>query len=479
MGADQGGIWISALSAVIFRQGEHDLAFFAQGLAAIGKVLTRADKGDEMVGMDSVNWLHPREELVATMDRIYRYHMTTTSGGNLSILDPDGSMWITPSRVDKGSLRPADVVRVHADGKREGLHPPSSEFPFHREIYRRRPDIKAIVHAHPGALVAFSIVRRLPETRVQTHAHNLCGKIAYAAYACPGSQELGDKIAESFAGGADCVMLENHGVVIGGRDLAEAFQRFETLEFVAQTVIRASALGELRTLEAGSLLAGQAVPDFAELPAAIASNREKELRAEVCAFTQRAYRQRLMISTAGSISARLNEKEFVITPRRRDRLDLKASSLVRATLNAAEAGKRASRTSRLHGLIYAANPEVGVVINAQPMCASAFCMTDAEFSSRTIPESYLVLGDAPKVPFACVVNDAEALAARMSLKKCPVLLIENEGALIVGRTLLEAFDRLEVLEATAEALQLSRPLGPLVPMPDSALEELRKAFGLE
>jgi L-fuculose-phosphate aldolase len=119
------------------------------------------------------------------------------------------------------------------------------------------------------------------------------------------------------------------------------------------------------------------------------------------------------------------------------------------------------------------------VINAQPMCASAFCMTDAAFSSRTIPESYLGLGDAPKVPFADVVNDAEALAARMSLKTCPVLLIENEGALIVGRTLLEAFDRLEVLEATAEALQLSGPLGPLVPMPDSALAELRKAFGME
>ncbi|HTJ79189.1 MAG TPA: class II aldolase/adducin family protein [Rariglobus sp.] len=428
--------------------------------------------------MDSTCWLHPRDELVATMDRIYRYHMTTTSGGNLSILDPDGSIWITPSRVDKGSLRPTDVVRVAADGTKDGLHPPSSEFPFHREIYRRRPDIKAIVHAHPGALVAFSIVRRLPETRVQTHAHSLCGKIAYAAYACPGSQELGDKIAQAFSEGADCVMLENHGVVIGGRDLAEAFQRFETLEFVAQTVIRASALGELKTLAPDSL-AGQAVPDFAELAAAVPTNREKELRTQVCEFAHRAYRQRLMISTAGSISARLDEKEFVITPRRRDRLDLKPVSLVRATLGAAEAGKRASRTSRLHGLIYAANPEVGVIINAQPMCASAFCMTAAEFSSRTIPESYLVLGDAPKVPFACVVKDAEALAARMSLKKCPVLLIENEGALIVGRTLLEAFDRLEVLEATAEALQLSRPLGPLVPMPAEALSELRKAFGLE
>lgn len=428
--------------------------------------------------MDNTVWLHPREELVATMDRIYRYHMTTTSGGNLSILDPDGSMWITPSRVDKGSLRPSDVVRVHADGTRDGLHPPSSEFPFHREIYRRRPDIKAIVHAHPGALVAFSIVRRLPDTCVQTHAHHLCGKVAYAAYACPGSQELGDKIAQTFAEGADCVMLENHGVVIGGRDLAEAFQRFETLEFVAQTVIRASALGKLRTLPADSL-AGQAFPSLSALPPAMPTNHEKELRMEICEFAQRAYRQRLMISTAGAISARLDQNQFIITPRHLDRLNLQSSNLVRATRDSAEIGKHASRTNRLHGLIYAANPDVGVIINAQPMCASAFCMTDAEFSSRTIPESYLVLGDTPKVPFACVVDDAEALAARMSLKKCPVLLIESEGALIVGRTLLEAFDRLEVLEATAEALQLSRPLGPLVPMSETELQELRIAFGME
>ena len=171
------------------------------------------------------------------MQRIYRYRMTTTSGGNLSILDPDGGIWITPSRVDKGRLQPSDIVNMKADGTRTGLHPPSSEFPFHREIYRRRPDIRAIVHAHPGALVAFSICRLLPDTRVQAHAFEVCGKVAYAPYACPGSEELGQRIAETFATGADCVMLENHGVVIGGRDLREAFQLFETLEFVAQTLI--------------------------------------------------------------------------------------------------------------------------------------------------------------------------------------------------------------------------------------------------
>ena len=84
---------------------------------------------------------HPRDEIVRTMERIYRYRMTTTSGGNLSIRDDDGSVWITPARVDKGGLRREDVVHVRPDGSVEGPHRPSSEFPFHRAIYDSRPDL--------------------------------------------------------------------------------------------------------------------------------------------------------------------------------------------------------------------------------------------------------------------------------------------------------------------------------------------------
>ena len=109
--------------------------------------------------------IHPRDAIMRTMERIYRYRMTTTSGGNLSIQDEDGSLWITPARVDKGSLRRDDIVRVRADGTADGPHRPSSEFPFHKAIYEARPDLRGIVHAHPVALVAFSICRRVPDTR--------------------------------------------------------------------------------------------------------------------------------------------------------------------------------------------------------------------------------------------------------------------------------------------------------------------------
>jgi L-fuculose-phosphate aldolase len=423
----------------------------------------------------NTDWLHPRDQLVAMMGRIYRYHMTTTSGGNLSVRDPDGSIWITPSRVDKGALTAADIVRVRADGTQEGRHPPSSEFPFHREIYRRRPDLGAIVHAHPGALVAFSICRLLPDTRVQSHAHAVCGRLAFAPYACPGTQELGDNIAAAFATGADCVLLENHGVVIGGRDLHDAFQRFETLEFVAQTLVRARQLGEIQVLPPAAL-AIDTMPALDTIPDLAAGNSEKELRTDLCRFVHRAYRQRLLISTAGAFSARLGPDDFLITPRRRDRLEVAPPAIVRVRGGGCPAGQAPSRAVRLHAEIYARHPDIGVIINAQPANASAFCMTAAPFSTHTIPESALVLRDVPKLPFLRLVEDAPAIAERIS-PACPVVLIANEGALVVGRTLLEAFDRLEVLEATAEATLLARPLGPLVPMPASAIAELLRVFG--
>lgn len=424
--------------------------------------------------MDSA-WLHPRDELVATMQRIYRYRMTTTSGGNLSILDADGSIWITPSRVDKGALTPADIVRVFPDDRREGAHPPSSEFPFHREIYRRRPDLRAIVHAHPGALVAFSICRQIPDTRVQSHVHAVCGRVAIAPYACPGTQALGDRIAETFAAGADCVLLENHGVVIGGSDLREAFQRFETLEFAAQTLIRAATLGKVQVLDPDAL-ATDTMPAYRPLSPAEPTNTEKDLRRQICRFVHRAYQQRLLISTAGAFSTRLGPEDFLITPRRRDRLEVQPPGLVRVRGDACTAGRQPSRAARLHAEIYARHPGVGAIINAQPAHASAFCMTDAPLSTHTIPESYVVLNDVPKLPFLRIVEDAEKIAAEISPAKRPVLLIANEGAVVVGRTLLEAFDRLEVLEATAEALLLAKPLGPIVPMPSAAIDELRRVF---
>ncbi|MFV0268569.1 MAG: class II aldolase/adducin family protein, partial [Draconibacterium sp.] len=107
----------------------------------------------------NTGWMHPRDQITMIIDKIYRSGLTTTSGGNISIIDENGDVWVTPSAIDKGTLRPTDIVCVKSDGTIEGRHKPSSEYPFHIAIYKSRPDIKAVIHAHPPALVSFSIVR--------------------------------------------------------------------------------------------------------------------------------------------------------------------------------------------------------------------------------------------------------------------------------------------------------------------------------
>ncbi len=237
---------------------------------------------------------HPKDEIVEFIERIYRYRMTTTSGGNLSIKDEQGAIWITPARVDKGNLRREDIICVRADGTIEGPHKPSSEYPFHAAIYKARPDIKAIVHAHPVALVSFSICRQIPNTSLFRQAAHVCGKVDFAPYEMPGSQALGDNIAKVFTKGADCVILENHGVVTGGTTLLDAFQRFETLEFTAKTLIKAHALGPIHYLKPEQIAWFQRHrPPLIEADHGLATFAEKAARNDIMAFVRRGYRQRL------------------------------------------------------------------------------------------------------------------------------------------------------------------------------------------
>src|SRR5699024_8889013 len=110
----------------------------------------------------NIQYIHPADQLVMFMQRIYDKGLTTMSGGNLSIRDTEGNIWITPAGIDKGTLTRRDIICVRPDGTCEGPHKPSSELPFHQSVYRQRPELNAVLHAHPPALVAFSIVRKLP-----------------------------------------------------------------------------------------------------------------------------------------------------------------------------------------------------------------------------------------------------------------------------------------------------------------------------
>ncbi len=428
--------------------------------------------------MPDRRYLPPRDEILDLMDRIYRYRMTTTSGGNLSIRDEDGNIWITPARIDKGGLRRDDVVCVRPDGAVEGTRTPSSELPFHKAIYAARPDVRGIVHAHPVALVAFSLCRKLPDTRLFRQARHVCGDVGFAPYALPGSEGLGANIAATFREGNNCVVLENHGVVTAGTSLQEAFERFETLEFVSKTLIKAGLLGSPRFLSDEQLEFGAAIDR--SLPSGEnhhSTTAEKELRHQLAEFVRRGYRQRLLTSTQGSFSARLDGEGFLMTPYRTDRSRIQPADLVAIRNGTAEPGKTPSRAAKLHAAIYKLHGDVGSIVNAFPVNATAFGVTGQTPDIRAIPESYIVLRGVERIPYGMQLDDVECFASRVSLET-PVAAIENDAVLVLGGNILDAFDRLEVLEATSEALINSRALGGAVPMSAAVIDELELAFNM-
>jgi L-fuculose-phosphate aldolase len=420
---------------------------------------------------------HPRDEILEAMSRIYRYRMTTTSGGNLSLREPNGDVWITPARVDKGGLRREDIVCVRADGCVEGERKPSSELPIHQEIRRRRPELGGIVHAHPTALVAFSLVHEVPNTRLFHQSRRVCGEVGFAPYELPGSVALGNRVADSFAEGCDCVILENHGVVTAGGDLQYAFRRFETLEFTAKILIKARLLGgAMRFLSDEEIdLERHRTGTLEEFEPEPPSSNENEVRRRLCEFVRRAYRQRLFISTQGSYSARVDESAFLITPYQVDRGAVDVQDLVLVSECRAEARKTPSRAAALHAAIYREHPQVGAIVNAYPVNATAFSVTGMALDCRTIPESYVVARHIGRAPYGMQFGDGRDLARLISPTQ-PAIILENDGVLVTGADVLETFDRLEVIESTAEAIINAGAVGKLQPLSEEVTRELDAAF---
>lgn len=422
--------------------------------------------------------MHPRDIIVSVMSRLYGYGMTTTSGGNLSIIDNEGNIWISPGGVDKGTLTPKDVVKVLPDGTVEGIHKPSCEFPFHRSIYEQRPDIKAILHAHPPALVAFSIAGRIPDVNLLPKAREVCGKIGFAPYAIPGSQALGDIISKSFAEGVDSIILENHGTVTVGPNMMAAFERFETLDYLARIQLKAEAVGTPKPLDEQTVrmfaAKSPALPEF--IPAEH-SPRECELRADMVRLINRSYNQMLSYSTGGTFSSRVDGDSFLITPTGFDRMGIVPDDLVLIQDGYREMGKNNSRAAEFIRAIYKKHEWAKAVVIAKPPSVMGFGVCGMQPDTRTIPESYIMLRDIKGVSCLEHYQDANKVV-NMLAPSVPAVLIHNDCLVVVGKSLLEAFDRLEVAEFSAQSLISATRLGGLNPINDQQLKDLIKAFNL-
>lgn len=173
-----------------------------------------------------------KEQIAYFMQRLYRQKLTTTSGGNISVRCGD-TILITPSGLDKGTITAEQIGEMDMHGKLLGkTFKPSIESQMHLAVYLCRPDIRAIVHAHPVTGCSFAASGIPINTRLGSESYAILGTPAYADYALMGTVELAGKVAKA-AGQSNCVIMRNHGVLTVGKTLLEAFDRLEVLENTA------------------------------------------------------------------------------------------------------------------------------------------------------------------------------------------------------------------------------------------------------
>jgi L-fuculose-phosphate aldolase len=169
----------------------------------------------------------------------------------------------------------------------------------------------------------------------------------------------------------------------------------------------------------------------------------------------------------------------LITPSQKDRQRLRIDDLVLIEGDRHEPNKIPSRASRQHQAIYRAHPEIQSIVFAHPVNATAFSITAAPMDARTIPESYLFLRNVPRIPYGVQYGMGTPAIERTLSLKSPVAIVENDGAVVVGTSVLDVFDRLEVLESTAEAMIDASCVGEIITMHQTAIDDLHRAFGID
>lgn len=196
-----------------------------------------------------------RKEVAFFMGRLYKRGLTTASGGNISARIEKG-IFITPSALDKGYIRGKQVGMLTYEGI--NMTPelrPSIESAMHLAIYKERPDVNAIVHAHPPVATSFTAMRQEISCKLIAEAWAILGTPVSAPYALMGTEELAATVGSAVSstrplatGKPNVILLENHGIVCLGKDLVTAFDRMEVLEAAAKMTLITTLMGGERPL---------------------------------------------------------------------------------------------------------------------------------------------------------------------------------------------------------------------------------------
>lgn len=175
-----------------------------------------------------------REEVAYFMRRLYRQGLTTTSGGNLSMRIDDNTILITPGGTDKGELKGSEIAMYTMDGENLTPHLKGSmETGMHIAVMKARPDVKAVVHAHPVTATAFTAMNMDINYHLTAEAFAVLNKPVRAPYAMMGTDGLADIVAGCLKD-TDIALMQNHGIIAVGPSMLSAFDKLEVTEIAAK-----------------------------------------------------------------------------------------------------------------------------------------------------------------------------------------------------------------------------------------------------
>jgi L-fuculose-phosphate aldolase len=194
-----------------------------------------------------------RSDICAVGRWIYDRGFVASTDGNISVrLGPDRIL-TSPTCMSKGMMSPADLVVTDLDGRRlSGALNASSEIAMHLLIYRLRPDVNAICHAHPPTATGFAAAGIALDKPILCELIVTLGQVPLAQYGTPGTPELSEAI-EPYVREHDAILMANHGVVTYGQDLLTAFMRMETTEHFAHVALVTELLGRQKLLSGPQL----------------------------------------------------------------------------------------------------------------------------------------------------------------------------------------------------------------------------------
>ena len=184
-----------------------------------------------------------RADIVEVGRRMYARGYTASNDGNISVRLGSDRLLMTPKSVCKGFMTPDMMCITDLDGRKlQGDRDPSSEMLMHLEVYRQRPDVAAVVHAHPPTATGFAVAGIPLDRAVLAEVIATLGSIPIAEYATPSTRELPDAVRK-YIKAHDGMLLANHGALTVGADLFGAYYKMETVEHFAKISLVARMLG--------------------------------------------------------------------------------------------------------------------------------------------------------------------------------------------------------------------------------------------